>query len=270
MIDVMQELGKASTNPSKASLTSEMFSELKAGIGPDPGISTRLKAVETLRQHEMFYEFPLEQFDDNLVNTMVNKLSKKELIRCGLSKNQLKFLAKFRLKKARMADAGDKEGKLRADGAFCSTGVKRPKRFACDGMLLDFKVDIITDPVAFLNDCLNKENVDNYNAWCGKIKQHLETAESELSEDKRKALLLELNAMSEILISSPLIDKSAQTSLRDAMLRTELPKKTNTYGMVADLLDEAPPNHTSKPNLASLMKKHNLRTLCSVSGPQRT
>jgi hypothetical protein len=151
---------------------------------------------------------------------------------------------------------------LRSDRAFCNNDVDRPTQFACDGMLLDSRVAIINDPLGFLKDCVSEENIDAYN--------------TKLSKSKSKTPGIKLTSLPNF--DSPAI---VNASLQQAILNLALPKgtcTTQTYTTVKDLLvadttnnnnsttSNAPKVYESKPNLASAMKDHHLRTLCSVSG----
>jgi hypothetical protein len=324
MNDVMQDLNALRSERSEAVFSDPILLKLGAA---DLGMAVQLETVETLRKHEMFYEFPLKEFDDNLVKAMVDALPGEALEQdCkSITKDQFKALAKYLLLEARKKDAGKREGemccgmrgrmkapsfskpfadradtdqsfgaltgreacslptgsegekflkRLVADGAFCSPGVSRPPQFACDGMLLDSRVDIINNPVEFLNRCLSGENVTAYAEERDRIVKAIKDLKEQAKDLDRQIKNLEakLSEMPEISISQlipqlpPRVDESAKDSMRKAMIAVKLPGQTETYKTVANLLDGTPPKYTSKPNLASLMKEHNLRTLCSVSG----
>ncbi|MDR1401945.1 MAG: hypothetical protein LBI81_03270 [Puniceicoccales bacterium] len=158
---------------------------------------------------------------------------------------------------------------LRKDGAFCDAKVKRPTQFAHDGMLLFSRVNIINDPLGFLQDCVSPENVDAYNEAnkTGNSESALNTSDAKLKNLPKFDNLSDAN----------------KATLQTAILAVHLPNTTNTYKTVVNLLNEITPSdkndndsnnsgsgslkvYESKPNLASVMKDHHLRTLCSVSG----
>jgi hypothetical protein len=159
---------------------------------------------------------------------------------------------------------------LRSDRAFCNNKVERPIQFACDGMLLDSRVSIINDPVGFLKLCVDNKNVNAYNEVnkTGNSESALNTSDAQLKNPPNLDNLSDAN----------------KASIQQTILAAALPTgtcETDTYKTVKDLLNEttqsdttnsrntntsSPKVYESRPNLASAMKDHHLRTLCSVSG----
>ncbi|MDR1401944.1 MAG: hypothetical protein LBI81_03265 [Puniceicoccales bacterium] len=85
---------------------STMLGNLKKKIGL--GIDKQLRAGKKLRGNEMFYEFPLDKFDDNLVDAMVEALPDSIRI-INEQKENIRKLAKFALQQIRFVDTGGKE-----------------------------------------------------------------------------------------------------------------------------------------------------------------
>lgn len=257
----------------------------------DLNAENQREAVKKIREHEMFYEIPLDELDDAIIDAMMTKFDTeiKPLVDGKITKDDLTNLAKHFLKMSRDIDGYGQtcgmRGRMKAPNLSAQVANRGTGEYKNFYALINGENNIESDKGKELCEILksNKAFPDD------SVERPKQFAVEGMLLPSRVAIINNPIAFLNDCLSTENItaynkdnpknsikeeksfffeeNEELNKEISQAICDRDLPKQGESFKKIRDLIDgEDCGPYESKPNLASAMKKAGLRTICSVSG----